>query len=412
MREKNLSNRREFLQAVAASGGFFSLGGLCPSVLASPTLLNNITDDRVLVVLQMSGGNDALNTLIPFDNDDYHRARPTLRAAKNKCQKIADGLGFAESMSAMKALFQEGSLAVVQGVGYPNANRSHFKSMDIWHSADASDRQKKSGWLGRYADLLLQQKVDSGIGINISAQPPLALQGERYRPLSFKNPKAFQFQGTKTQMRAFEKINEQQAAQDDSETILELLGKTAAKARQSSDEIRKATAAYKTPIEYDRSPLGGSLRTVAALLNAGLPEKVYYIYHNGFDTHVNQIRNHGRLLGSLSASLQAFQQDLKRLGQDRKVTTLVFSEFGRRVKENGSRGTDHGKAGVSMVMGTAVKGGLYGEYPSLTDLDQGDMKFNVDFRQIYASLLGQWLGADSKAILGRAFSPLPLFGMR
>ncbi len=213
-------------------------------------------------------------------------------------------------------------------------------------------------------------------------------------------------------MKAFTKVTEtpNKSSAKSRNSVIDLLSRTAADARVSSDAIRRAATSYKTPIDYGKSRLGHSLSTTAALIHAGLSTRIYYLYHNGFDTHVNQEQKHSRLLGELSASLAAFQKDLARTGKADKVVTLAFSEFGRRVKENASRGTDHGTAGPTFVMGTKVKGALLGEQPDLAKLSKGDLVFGTDFRRIYASLIDDWLGMDANAVLGGAIEKLPLFG--
>jgi uncharacterized protein (DUF1501 family) len=295
-------------------------------------------------------------------------------------------------------------------VGYPNPNRSHFKSMDIWHSGDPSDRPKKSGWLGRLADQVAKKGEGSNYAVNISAQPPLALQGKSYRPISFRDPNQYRMDASRGEMKALEKIS-RRVTKDESE-ILGLLGRTAESARKSSAQIRAAARDYRTPVQYPQggrgAGLGGSLRSVAAMINAGLPTRVFYVYHGGYDTHNNQVGRQANLLNQLSQGLGAFHRDLKRLGAADRVSTFVFSEFGRRVKENASAGTDHGAAGVAFLMGAKVKGGLHGEMPSLTDLDRGDLKYNLDFRRVYATLLGEWLGANAEKVLGGRFARLSL----
>jgi len=404
-------DRRDFLRTGALGAGALSLGPFASplgSVLDSANL--PLRGDNVLVIVQLSGGNDGLDTLVPFDNDDYHRARPRLRKKKAACLEVAPGIGLNGTMKDMKAIFDQGDLAILQGVGYPNPNRSHFKSMDIWHSADASDRPKKSGWLGRLADLAAKKSDGANYAVNISAQPPLALQGREYRPISFRDPNQYRFEGSRGQMPAFEKISSK--AKKDRGEILDLLGKTAENARKSSAQIRTAARDYRTPVRYPQggrgAGAGGSLRSVAALIKAGLSTRVFYVYHGGYDTHNNQAGRHGNLLTQLSQALGAFQRDLKRLGVADRVSTLVFSEFGRRVKENASAGTDHGAAGLAFLMGEKVKGGLHGKMPSLTDLDRGDLKYNLDFRHIYATLLKEWLQADASKVLGSQFATLGL----
>lgn len=406
-------DRRDFLRASALGAGALSLG---PFTSPLGSVFDNanlpLVGDNILVVVQLSGGNDGLDTLVPFGSDDYHRARPRLRRQKQACLEIAPGIGLHGGMKELKAIYDQGELAILQGVGYPNPNRSHFKSMDIWHSGDVSDRPKKSGWLGRLGDLAARKSKGVDYAVNISAQPPLALQGTEYRPISFRDPNQYRFDGSRGQMTAFEKISKASKARKDRDEILALLGKTAENARKSSRDIRAAARDYRTPVQYPQggrgAGIGGSLRSVAALVNATMPTRVFYVYHGGYDTHNNQVGRHNNLLTQLSQALSAFQRDLKRLGVADRVTTFVFSEFGRRVKENGSAGTDHGAAGLALLMGKKVKGGLVGKMPSLTDLDRGDLKYDLDFRRIYATLLEGWLGVDAAKVLGGQFATLDL----
>jgi len=404
-------DRRDFLRTGALGAGVLGLGPFASRLgCVFDGVDFPVVGDNVLLVLQLSGGNDGLNTLVPFDNDDYHRVRPRLRIRKEACLQLESGVGLHGSMKDMKAIFDGGELAVLQGVGYPNPNRSHFKSMDIWHSGDTSDRPKKSGWLGRLADQVAKKGERADYAVNISAQPPLALQGENYRPISFRDPNQYRLDASRGEMKALEKIS-RRVAKDQGE-ILGLLGRTAESARKSSAEIRAASRDYQTPVQYPQggrgAGLGGSLRSVAAMIKAGLATRVFYVYHGGYDTHNNQPGRQANLLSQLSQALGAFHRDLKRLGAAGRVITFVFSEFGRRVNENGSAGTDHGAAGLAFLMGEKVKGGLHGKMPSLVDLDRGDLKYNLDFRQIYATMARKWLGADPEKVLRGQFAPLNL----
>ncbi len=407
---RNDLNRRDFLRSSAAGAGAFALAPTM-SPLSGMSVQG---DNKILVVLQLSGGNDGLNTVVPVDNDDYHKVRRSIRHKPEECLKLADGVAFSPALKGMRELFDDGDLSVLQGVGYPKPNRSHFKSMDIWHSADNSDAFKTSGWLGRLGDLATAGAEDPDYTINLAKSPPLALSGKSYRPISFQDPNKYRFVGSENEMSTFKKIAESGGNMQDGgsmqDDILALVGKISKNAHASSLEVRKAASAYRTSVNYGQSSVGSSLRTITALINAGLSTRVFYAYHKGFDTHTNQESRHNQLMGQMDAAISGFQKDLRRLGLDKRVVMMVFSEFGRRVKENGSRGTDHGTAGPMFMVGTPIAGGIHGEMPSLTDLDRGDLKFNTDFRSVYATVLQNWLQTNPAKVLGKEFPQLNLFG--
>ncbi len=404
-------NRRELLRAgcFGASAfylapGLFAIGnpvGARRFSAVEPAVVGN-----VLVVVQLSGGNDGLNTVVPFGIDEYNRERNALRLRAEQCIALNDEIGLNGQLAGLKSLYDEGQLAVVQGVGYPQPNRSHFKSMDIWHSGDASNRPKATGWLGRMADICCAESSDADFTINLSQEAPLALSGAKSRPVSFVNPGSYQFRGSRAQIPVFEKMT---GGGGGNAGALEFLVETARDARLSSNAIRSHVSEYRTPIEYPQNRLANSLKTVAALIPSDLSTRVYYVYHTGFDTHVNQLGRQNRLLADLDQALSAFQKDLVHSGATNRVTTMVFSEFGRRVAENGSRGTDHGTAGPVFLMGSKIRGGLHGEHPDLSALDGKDMVFTTDFRSVYAGVLQDWMNVDSKAVLGGRFPGLKLF---
>lgn len=409
-------NRRELLRAGCLGAGAFYLA---PGLLAigNPVARRVATpsvSENVLVVVQLSGGNDGLNTVVPFGIDEYNRERNALRLRPEQCISLNEWLGFNGQLAGLKSLYDEGQLAVVQGVGYPQANRSHFKSMDIWHSGDPSGRVVTSGWLGRMADICCAESSDPDFTINVSQEAPLALTGATSRPVSFVNPGSYQFRGSRNQMAVFEKMTGgggtgNAGGGSGNAGALDFLVETARDARLSSNAIRSHVSAYRTPIDYPQNRLANSLKTVAALIPSDLSTRVYYVYHTGFDTHVNQLGRQNRLLADLDKALSAFQKDLVHSGATDRVTTMVFSEFGRRVAENGSRGTDHGTAGPVFLMGSKIRGGLHGEHPDLSALDGKDMVFTTDFRSVYAGVLQDWMSVDSKAVLGGRFPALRLF---
>lgn len=405
MQNSNQHSRRAFLGFGAAGLGVWSLGGLRQrGVLHGMGGLGG--GDEILVVLQLSGGNDGLNTIIPYQEAEYRRARGRLAIASKDVLPLDGGLGLHPNLKGLAGLYQSKRLAVIQGVGYPNPNRSHFKSMDIWHAADPTGRDLRYGWLGRALDLATRAAPDPDLAVNVSARAPLALNGVSYKPISFQNPGSYRFVGSADVTESFEKMVREPAAEKNS--VLARLRRTAKEAVETSDAIRTTATRYRTPVRYPRNQLAAPLRTVASLIGGGLSTRVYYTYQGGYDTHTNQAGRHANLLLQLDQAVTAFQQDLERLGAADRVVLMVFSEFGRRVRANASGGTDHGVAAPVLLLGSRVRGGLYGRHPSLEDLTKGDLKHNVDFRRIYKTLLDDWLRIESKKVLRGEFEALPL----
>jgi uncharacterized protein (DUF1501 family) len=370
------------------------------------------SDGKILVVVQMGGGNDGLNTVVPFADDVYHRVRPGIRHDPKTLHKINDATALHPNLRPLMDLYDRGSMAVVQAVGYPNPNRSHFRAMDIWHSAQPEREQPASGWLGRYFDNTCAGAPDPNAGVNLGDTLPLAMQGERVTPLSFERPESYRYKGI--EQRRFEALNRIDAKGKDPKPAtgpssqLDFLHRTAMDAQISSDDILRVTQNHQPPADYPRGELGEGLRLVAAMIRGGLPTRVYYVHLGGFDTHANERGRHDRLMQSLADSVGAFWADLKAQKNDERVLMMTFSEFGRRVAQNASGGTDHGAAAPMFLFGPRVKGGLYGNNPSLTDLDNGDLKHQVDFRSVYATVLQNWLDTPSKPVLGQQFKLLPV----
>jgi uncharacterized protein (DUF1501 family) len=381
-------------------------------VLAEP---RRGTTGRALVVVQLSGGNDGLSTLVPFEDDAYHRARPTLRLPKPQVLRLSDTAGLHPRMQKLKELYDAGHLAIVEGVGYPRPSRSHFRSMEIWHTGNPSDTLDREGWIGRYLDLRAPRD-GSGRGVAPAAfignELPLALIMARgqvtvvpnlpsFRPLP--DVKAAGDRGVR-----IDAVREVQSARRDvsHNPTLAFLAAAARSTLEASQRVQEMARRYETPMSYP-GPLGQSLRLIATLISGGAGYEVFYVTHGGFDTHANQYGAQANLLGQLAEAVAAFLGDLRRLRKDREVLIMAFSEFGRRVEENASRGTDHGTAGPMFLAGGAVKGGLYGRRPSLTDLDAGDLKFTTDFRGVYRTVLERWLGCDARRLLRGEFAALP-----
>lgn len=424
----NLHTRREFLSTGLKGAGLLAASTFVPSfVTRTAAAVGAGKDSSILVVVQLSGGNDGLNTVVPFTDDLYARARPTIRLAADQTLKLNDYLGLHPSLTAFKSEYDVGRLAIIQNVGYPNPNRSHFRSMEIWHTgADDTAPRQVEGWLGRYFDAKCsgaQPHERSGeIGMSIGKVMPQAFRNRSNVGLAVSDPNTFQWNPSgdtatfaRVQERIFEKINKPAAEPtmtaaggitgNEPETI-DFLRHTAMNAVVAGDSIRAILRKAKNRGPYPDGQLAAQLQMVARLIAGDFPSRVYYVSQGGYDTHADQPGNHARLLGEFSASTAAFLADLRRQKAADRVTVLAFSEFGRRVAENGSKGTDHGAAAPLFVIGDSIKGGLHGQPPDLSDLVDGDVRHKIDFRQVYASLLDRWLGTPSTPILGPGYAPL------
>lgn len=393
-------------------------------VLAQPagaggTSIAGAAQDRILVVVQLAGGNDGLNTVVPYGDPAYYKARPAIAIPEREALKLskngkADGLGLHPRLAPMKELYDAGELTIVQGVGYPNPNRSHFKSMDIWHTADTNGTG--DGWIGRYFDNKCAgapggagtpRECSGHDGIALGRTAPLAMQGRSFKPISFESPDLFRWTGAEDEAaaEAYEVLTRAGPGATGINPSEEFLTRTALDAQIASDQIRAAVE-QRPLVEYPRSALAAQLAMVAKMIRAGLQTRVYYVSHGGFDTHAGQGAangSHANLLDQFAAAVHAFRRDLRSSGDESRVLTLSFSEFGRRVGQNGSSGTDHGTAAPMFLIGSMVRPGVLGDHPSLTDLDQGDLKYGVDFRSVYAGVLEQWMQADAVKVLGKKF---------
>jgi uncharacterized protein (DUF1501 family) len=389
-------------------------------------------DGTILVVLQMAGGNDGLNTVVPYADDAYHVARPHLRLTADQVLKIDNHIALNPRLGGLKSLYDEGNMAIVHGVGYPNPNRSHFRSTEIWQTASDADHTLSDGWLGRYFDNCCSG-ADPTVGVAIGEETPQAFAAKNPTGVTFSRPEQFRFRSSEPnsgQMSAeeifFRQLNEAGGSEDSGTaasnaggsigaipgrarnnlSTLDFLQRTALDAQLSSDKILAIARKYKSTVPYPQGQLAASLNIIARMIAGGLPTRVYYASQGGFDTHAGQINTHERLMGEFNDAVAAFIADLKQQGNFGRVLLMTFSEFGRRVQENANGGTDHGAAAPMFVLGGAVKAGLFGKYPSLTDLDRGDLKFNTDFRSVYGTILDKWLKAPSESVLGRKFPTL------
>jgi len=397
-KQKSISmNRRTFLQ----SSSLATVGTLLiPDFLKAYErryLGEAAGAENVLVVVQFSGGNDGLNTVVPYRNDVYHRERPRLAIPGDKVLKLNDDLGLNPAMEGLKKLYDDGLLTVINNVGYPNPDRSHFRSMDIWQTASGSDQYLRSGWVGRYLDAHCSGTCAPHDAIEVDDTLSLAMKGERVKALALQNPQKLYSQTQNRFVRQLAEANHGEFGEVD------YLYKTLAETVSSAEFIYEKAKVHRTSAAYPESELARRLKTVSGLIQSGVGARVYYVSHGSFDTHVNQLAQQERLLRQYADAVNAFVNDLKKAGELKRVKVLTFSEFGRRVKQNASGGTDHGTANNVFVLNGA-KAGVSNEGPNLTDLDDGDLKFSVDFRAIYASLLDDWLGTSSEAVLGRKFA--------
>ena len=403
-------NRRQFLGVAALTATLPSFLVRTGQVLAGDPLrgvapLNGLRDNHVLVVIQLAGGNDGLNTLAPFANDVYRKARPKLALDPKKVLKANDDLGFHPEMTDLKRLYDDGLLAVVQNAGYPNPNRSHFRATEIWETASDAKKARKTGWLGRYFDNECRGVPSPMLGLQVGQRPAQTFAHRASRAVTLGNADLFKFPMNGPVAAGLERLNAVRATGNET---LDFLQRSANQTLGLSRRIQEAIQESKTSKEYLPFAFQQSLKLVAQMIAAEIPTRVYYVSLGSFDTHANQVNRHAALLQDLSQGLATFCRDLKELGHLDRTLIMTFSEFGRRVAENQSAGTDHGTAAPLFLAGAKVKPGLHGGPPVLTDLDNGDLKFQIDFRSVYATVLKQWFHADPKKVLEAEFPTLPL----
>jgi len=364
--------------------------------------------DRILLLINLQGGNDGLNCVVPHGNPLYYRMRPTLGIAQSDVLAIDANTGFNPQMRALKAMYDKGQVAVVQGVGYPNPDHSHFRSTEIWQTA-APQSYEHTGWLGRYLDDANLPKNNLFNGIALAEVQPEVLVSNEVDVPSIASLRGY---GLISDRNALAKRTYTELATDDTlpfaSPYLAHVAEIEDHAQRGSEELPKLVAGYKTEASYPATPLGRSLALAAQIAGSRLGTRVLYVQHGSFDTHVSQKETQDRLLGEFSDAIGAFYADLAAHGNDARVLTLTFSEFGRRIAENGSRGTDHGEASPLFAIGGGVKGGLYGVAPDLSDTNMGNVRFTTDFRSVYATVLERWLGRPSQSILAGNFEQLPI----
>ena len=394
--------RRQLL--AGAMGGLGMAKFSLPSAFAKATFPAQ-TDDRILVVLELSGGNDGLNAVVPYADDAYYRLRPTIGIKAQQLIKLDDNYGFNPGMVGFERLWKDGELAVVHGCGYENPSFSHFTSMAYWHTA-APNSGNDYGWFGRLAAAMAPEPRPNFL-INIDTAQSLAVRSRVHNPVVFDEPDRFRRNGMRPARALLDHIGQP----DPSNSTQMYLNDVAKSAREASSLVRRAWSRYDSRVDYGLVPL--QLPKVAACIASGLPARLYYVAfrNNAFDTHVQQGPLHQRLLTYTADAVHGFIRDIERLGFGDRVTLLAFSEFGRRVPENTSLGTDHGTANVMFVAGKNVNGGHYGKAPSLTELDDGDnLIYTSDFRRVYATVVDGWLRLGvSEELLGGEFDVFPIF---
>ncbi len=410
------------VSAAATVPGFISRAGVAMADTSMRVSSRaGVPEDRVLVVVQLSGGNDGLNTVAPIGQSAYYRARGDLAVGDREAIGIPPGVSGADTGVGLHPMLRQvgelmgrGKAAIVQGVGYPNPNRSHFVSMDIWHTASPeSSGNTGRGWIGRAFDAAGHDTGGMAC-VSLGSEAPLATLGETSRAVAFSNAQTFRWSGADLHPSvaaaydaALDTPLQTDGALGVDDDPLAFVQRTALDARAASEKVRKAVAG-RAEVSFPSSGLARQLEMVSKMIRAGLPTRVYYVNHGGFDTHAGQRYAHPNLLRQFSEAVAAFQQALEQSGDAPRVVTLAFSEFGRRVQANASGGTDHGVAGPVFLLGDPVKPGLWGEHPSLIDLDDGDLKHAIDFRSVYADVLGNWLKLDDAKALGRRFRPTGL----
>ena len=399
-------NRRDFLkQSALTTAGTMLIPHFLKAYEAQMLGQTVASNGKILVIVQLSGGNDGLNTVVPYRNDIYYRERPAIAIKPDKVLTLNDEIGLHPAMTPLKALYDEGLVTVINNVGYPNPDRSHFRSMDIWQSASDSDKYLQTGWVGRYLDAACAGKAQQPFRtIEVDDTLSLAMKGDSLNGLAVLDPKKLYNQTQNGLVNGLAKAH----PSNEHESVAYLY-KTLAETVSSAAYVYDKTKVHATATTYPNHELGNRLKTVSQLIQAGVATSVYYVSISGFDTHINQPGQQERLLGQYAEAVGTFISDLKAAGRQNDVLLITFSEFGRRVKQNASNGTDHGTANnVFLIGGGLPSKRVLNEAPNLTELTDGDLMYSVDFRQIYATLLRDYLEADDVAILGRKFDAIKI----
>ena len=404
-----MGSRRQFIvQSIGAFGGLLSVDSIFARAARAAAEVHTpgSAGTRSLVVVNLQGGNDGLNTIVPHGDPTYYKVRPTINVAAADVLSIDSSIGMNPKLASLKAMFDQQRVAVLQGVHYPNYVLSHFRGTEIWQTA-APDSYETTGWAGRYLDDAGLPSSNLFKGVAIGPVLPKMLIAQKTDVPAIGDLRGFRFNG-----RSDEQAQADQILAGDGATYpfqspyLQLVQDVERDAHAASTQLPHLVAGYKPAVVYPKTPFAQGLNLVSAIVNADLGTKVFYVSLGSFDTHVGQRGRQDGLLAQFGDGLKAFYDDLAAHGADDRVLTMTFSEFGRRVEENANRGTDHGTAAPMFLVGGGVKGGVYGDHPSLTDLDYGNLKWHTDFRSVYATVLEGWLNVPSTAVLGSSYARL------
>jgi uncharacterized protein (DUF1501 family) len=406
-----MTSRRQFIQqGFGACAGFLAIDSIFARAARAASTITNPGSggQRALVVVNLQGGNDGLNTLVPFGDPSYYRVRPTINIPENQVLRIDSSIGLNPNLAGLKALYDQQRVAILQGVHYPNPNLSHFRSTEIWQTA-APEQIVDTGWAGRYLDGAGLPKTNLFKGLAVGPILPKLLVANKTDVPTVENSRVGGFRGSRQEQAHADQILNGGASQNAypfESPYLQLVQEVEHDANASSTELPRLVAGYKPAVEYPKTPFAQGLNLAAAVIGSGVGTKVIYISLGSFDTHTGQRGTQDRLLEQFGGGIKAFYDDLSAHKLDGQVLTMTFSEFGRRVEENANRGTDHGTAAPMFLIGGAVRGGIYGDHPSLTDLDFDNLRWHTDFRSVYATVLERWLNVASAPVLGSSFETL------
>lgn len=411
MKQSQLARRSLLLGGLTGGGLLLSASRVqasgCPA--AAP---------RRMVLVQLSGGNDGLSTVIPYGDDAYQRLRPSLARKASEVLPIDKYRGLHPDLSALKRVYDAGQLAIIEGAGFPDPVRSHFMALEVWHTAQRQGRVTGDGWVARLAAEAWSKEERPELTVHLGDKAPYSMYSRQRPGVALKSPTAYRWFGDAQKRQALTDAGTAlERTMEEDAPAAKPTGRAALLARlrgvlddagDSSGRIRRAAEVYKPHVTYERDPFSSTLRDVAALIHGGLGTRILSVSLGGFDTHADQRGSHDNLMRRLDRGLGSLLADLQQSDEGRETIIVVFSEFGRRVSENGSRGTDHGKAGPLFVLGQRVRGGLHGEHPSLLELDNGDLSFTTDFRCVYGTVIESWFGVEQERVLGRRYPLLPL----
>lgn len=391
--------RRDFIKYLSVASGSLMIPNMAHALMQSQ---GKSLNGKKLVIIQLAGGNDGLNTIIPYRNDIYYKNRPTISISPSNILKINDELGFNNQMTPLKNIYDKAYLSIINNVGYPHPNRSHFRSTDIWHTASGANEYLHTGWLGRYIDIYGKTPYS---GIELDDSLSLIMKGNTMNGMATTNPKLLY--GT-TRTPFFKELLAYQPTISNPENNLDYLYQRMQEASSSAKYIFETSKNYKSSSNYPKNPFGKQLKTTAKFINSGLNTEVYFISMGGFDTHANQLKKQNNLLEIYSKSIEVFINELEENDTFKDTLILTFSEFGRRVKQNAANGTDHGAANNVFIIGKNLKkGGVYNKSDNLEDLDEnGDLKYSIDFRSIYSTIMENWMGIKANAIIDGAYPKL------